>query len=123
MKKLIVVLLLAFAVSFAFAQITDKPSEMFPQISMVDPIPHFNGDGQPEVITLYAMQNANHYLDAYKALVVYHNQTMTEAVTLSTVNKQLNVDLAKKNDEIFWASIKWGIIGAGLGALIIAASK
>ena len=121
MKKAITILVMCFVVcsSFAFAQITTRSDEIFPTISIVPPIAHFAGDDAPVVVQLYAMQNANHYLDAYKALVTYHNQTMIEAQAVSDVNGKLSDELKAKELDILWTGTKWAVIGAVVGGAVV----
>lgn len=84
MKKLLVfAIILLFCTALHSEPIINDPQNMFPKVELVAPLAHFDGDKVEYPISLYAIKNANHYLDAYKALVVYHNQTAVDATTLA----------------------------------------
>jgi hypothetical protein len=120
MKRFIVVAVLCFAIALCFAlPVTDKPSEMFPSVSLPVPIAHFAGDQAPQTITLYAMRNANFYLDSYQALIQYHNSVAKDATLLAEVNVKLNTALKEKDIEMVWQGTKWGVIGVIVGAATV----
>lgn len=121
MKKAVILLVLILVAVCAFSQVSDRSEDIFPDVSFVAPIAHSPGDDAVASVTLYAMRNANHYLDAYKALVAYHNQTMAEARTLSDVNGKLSDALKAKDLDVLWNGTKWGIIGFVIGAATIGA--
>jgi hypothetical protein len=118
-KKVCIVLVMLFCFGVLFAQVTDRSNEIFPDVSIVPPLTHFEGDGAPMVISLYSMQNANHYLDAYKALVLYHNQTMSESRALSDVNGKLSDALKARDLDVLWNGTKWAVIGFLAGGALV----
>lgn len=121
MKKLLIVLVICIGATSLFAQVSDDPNAMFPPVQSVGDIAHFPGDNllASPAPTLYAMRNANHYYDAYIALIKYHNVAAKDATVLAQVNAVLTQNAKNEKDRILQASTKWFLIGLVASAITV----
>ena len=116
MRKLLIVLMLGLCARFAFSQsIAVEPDEMFPLVSLVEPLAHFAGDQATYSTTLYAMRNANAYFAAYEALVAYHNEVALAARDLVEINHKQAIQIKEHKFDLVCAKTTGGIVGFGIG--------
>ena len=125
MKKLLLVLFIVLSMYCAHSEeISSDPYYLFPDVSVVAPLPHFDGDNALYSVSLYSLKNANYYYDCYVALVANHNIKMGDARALSETNFYLNAENKKLQKEIKTINVKRtiGAVVIGVAAGIVVRS-